>query len=265
MNNNVKSLLRSGDRALGMFLNMYSPALLEMIAYAEFDFVIIDNEHGSFSDSELENLIRAAECADIVPIVRLSYDPSSIQKALDRGARGIQVPMVNTKEQAEEIVKKAKYPPLGNRGTTYSIRPAKYGRLSGEEFLDNENDSVLIIVQIETPEAVENFEEIVSVPGIDVAFIGPLDLAINSGYRKEGIHHPEIKNTIKQLHELGVKKDIAVGTIAPTSKDIEEAFENGTQYVVAVANSLINQSFNSYKKSWDEQKINRLTSIQSKL
>ncbi|MCS0542884.1 aldolase/citrate lyase family protein, partial [Aeromonas veronii] len=135
MNNNVKSLLRSGDRALGMFLNMYSPALLEMIAYAEFDFVIIDNEHGSFSDSELENLIRAAECADIVPIVRLSYDPSSIQKALDRGARGIQVPMVNTKEQAEEIVKKAKYPPLGNRGTTYSIRPAKYGRLSGEEFL----------------------------------------------------------------------------------------------------------------------------------
>jgi 4-hydroxy-2-oxoheptanedioate aldolase len=131
MINKVKQRLKNGERTLGIFLNFFSPALVEMIGYAGFDFVVIDNEHGGFSESEIEHLIRAAECVDILPIVRISYDPSCIQKTLDRGARGIQIPMVNTKEQAEEIVRKAKYHPFGERGTTYSIRTANYGRLSG--------------------------------------------------------------------------------------------------------------------------------------
>lgn len=251
--NKVKQRLKNGERTLGIFLNFFSPTLVEMLGYSGFDFVVIDNEHGGFSDSEIEHLIRAAECADILLIVRISYDPSCIQKTLDRGARGIQIPMVKTKEQAEEIVRKAKYQPLGDRGTTYSIRTANYGRFGGEDFLDHENDHVLIIVQIETPEAVENFEEIMSVPGIDVGFIGPLDLAVGSGYRKEGPKHPEIKKVIQQLHEKALENHFVIGTIAPTSKDIDEVYAQGTQFVVAVLNSILNQTFDEYIGAWGKK------------
>ncbi|PLR78960.1 hypothetical protein CU633_02730 [Bacillus sp. V3-13] len=248
--NKVKQRLKKGERTLGIFLNIFSPALVEMIGLAGFDFVVIDNEHGGFSDSEIEHLIRAADCVDIIPIVRISYDPSCIQKTLDRGAGGIQIPMVKTKKQAEEIVRKAKYPPVGERGTTYSIRTANYGRLGGEDFLDHENENLLIIVQIETPEAVENFDEIMSVPGIDVAFIGPLDLAVSSGFRKEGPKHPEIQKVITNLHDRALNNNLVIGTIAPTINEIEAVYAQGTQFVVAVFNSLLNQTLNEYVDVW---------------
>jgi 4-hydroxy-2-oxoheptanedioate aldolase len=251
--NNVKHRLKNGERTLGIFLHFFSPSLLEIIGHAGFDFVVIDNEHGGFSDAEIEHLIRAAECADIVPIVRIPYDPSSIQKALDRGARGIQIPMVRTKEQAEEIVRKAKYPPLGARGTSYSIRPANYGRLGGGDFLDHENENILIIVQLETPDAVENFQEIMCVPGIDVAFIGPLDLAVSSGFRKEGTKHPKIQEVIQNLHQKALEQNIAIGTIAPTSNDINHVYAQGSKYVVGVLSALLNQTFNEYVGVWEEQ------------
>nr|WP_263327053.1 aldolase/citrate lyase family protein [Neobacillus sp. Marseille-Q6967] len=253
--NKVKQQLKNGERTLGIFLNFFSPPLVEMLGYSGFDFVVIDNEHGGFSDAEIEHLIRAAECADILPIVRISYDPSCIQKTLDRGARGIQIPMVKTKEQAEEIVRKAKYPPFGERGTTYSIRTADYGRLGGEDFLDHENENILIIVQIETPEAVENFEEIMSVPGIDVGFIGPLDLAVSSGYRKEGPKHPQVQKMIQNLHERAFNNNFVIGTIAPTNKDIDVVYSQGTQFVVAVLNSMLNQTFNEYVEVWDQYRM----------
>ncbi|MBP1931927.1 HpcH/HpaI aldolase family protein [Ammoniphilus resinae] len=253
--NRVKEKIKQGEKVLGCFLNIYSPALVELMGYAGFDFIVIDNEHGGFSDSELENLIRAAECVDIVPIIRIAYDPSSIQKALDRGARGIQVPMVNTKEDAERIVKLAKYPPFGTRGAAFSIRPAKYGRISGEQFLDHEDENTMIIVHIETPEAARNFEEIIQVPGIDVAFIGPTDLSVNMGYKKEGSKHPDVQKTIQEIYDQAKKMNFPVGTIAPIQKDINRAIEQGNSYVVGVGSSIFLSTFDNYVGEWEKHKI----------
>lgn len=254
--NKVKRKLNNGEQTLGIFLHFYAPSIVEMLGHAGFDFVVLDNEHGGFTDPEIEHLIRAAECADIVPIVRLSYDPSAIQKALDRGARGIQVPMVNTKEQAEIIVRKAKYPPYGERGTSYSIRPAKFGKLSGETYLDHENENTFIIVQIESSEAVHNFEEIIAVPGIDAAFIGPLDLSISMGYKKEGIKHPDVQKVIEQLYEIGRSKGMPMGTIAPTIHDLREVTDRGTQYILAVGTVLLSNAFSNYVDEFSNHQAN---------
>ncbi len=257
MKNSVKEKLQRGEQILGTFLGIYSPHLVEMLGYAGFDFVVIDDEHGAFSSSELENLIRTADSVGLTPIVRVSYDPSSIQKALDRGAKGVQVPMVNTKEDALDVIRRAKFPPYGDRGVSYSIRPARYGKDNGKPYLDECNENILIIVHIETSEAVNNFEEIVSVDGIDLAFIGSTDLSVNMGYQLEGASHPEVQKVINDLFSKGKELDIPIGTVAGNSGAVLNAFDQGAQYVCIVLNNIITSALSevvSTRKSYQTYK-----------
>lgn len=243
LRNRVKQKLRSGEKSVGAFLGFYSLEMVEMLGYAGFDFIVIDDEHGAFSPRDMENMIRAAELVNLVPIVRVSYDPSGIQKALDRGAKGIQVPMVNTKEEAELVVKRVKFPPIGQRGAAFITRPARYGRDHGKPFLDAEDENVLIAVQIETPQAVENFEEIVSVPGIDMAFIGPTDLSIFMGYKEEGAMHPEVQKVIAKLRERARQKNIPLGTIAASPAGVRQELQEGTAFVAVIVSSVVMSAF----------------------
>lgn len=244
----LKKRIAQGEPVVGTFVHLFSPALIEMIGYAGFDFIIIDNEHGGFTDNELEHLIRAAENSRIVPIIRVSSNPDSIQKALDRGAKGIQVPMVNSKADAELIVRRAKFPPIGNRGTTYSIRPAKYGKTGGRSYLEQANDDLLIIAQIESEEGANQLESILSVPDIDVAFIGPLDLAISTGF--DGAQDSEIIAQVKELAARAKAVKKPVGTIAPTKNSIQYVLQNGFSYVVGVTNSMIYEGLDGYISNW---------------
>lgn len=243
-NNAIKEKIKSGEQVLGAFLGINSPPLVEMLGYAGFDFVVIDDEHGAFSASELENIIRTADSVGVVPIVRVSYDPSSIQKALDRGAKGVQVPMVNTKEEALEVVKRAKFPPYGNRGVSYSTRPARYGKDVGKPYIDESNENIMIIVHIETLAAANNFEEIATVPGIDLAFIGSTDLSVNMGYQLEGASHPEVKKVIDELFLKGKELDLPIGTVASNSAGANVAIDKGAQYVGVILNNVITSALN---------------------
>ena len=142
----MKSLMNkllNGEKVVGVIIGDYSPSMVEVFGHIGFDFVFIDDEHGAFSYSEVEHMIRAADAVNITPIVRVSYDESSIQKVLDRGAKGIQVPMVNTKEDAERVVQRAKFPPEGKRGAAYYIRAAQYGKVGGTDYLQNANNETL--------------------------------------------------------------------------------------------------------------------------
>ncbi|MBL3641620.1 HpcH/HpaI aldolase family protein [Peribacillus frigoritolerans] len=243
-NNAIKEKIKRGEQVLGAFLGINSPPIVEMLGYAGFDFVVIDDEHGAFSASELENIIRTADSVGVVPIVRVSYDPSSIQKALDRGAKGVQVPMVNTKEEALEVVKRAKFPPYGNRGVSYSTRPARYGKDGGKPYLDESNENVMIIVHIETLDAANNFEDIATVPGIDLAFIGSTDLSVNMGYQLEGASHPEVQRVIDELFIKGKELDMPIGTVASNSAAANAAFDKGAQYVGVILNNVITTALN---------------------
>ena len=242
MKNKVKQKIMDGENVLGVFLGIYAPSLIEMIGYAGYDFVVIDDEHGAFSHSEIENMVRAAELVDLVPIIRVSYDASSIQKALDRGAKGIQVPMVNTKEDAELVIKRAKFPPHGQRGTAFAIRAARFGKDGGESYFNEVDKNILISVHIETPEAVQNFREIMSVPGIDMAFIGSTDLSVNMGFKAEGAGHPEVQQAINELFRIGKEEGFKIGTVAANSTGVAKGFEMGSCYIGITGTSVISQA-----------------------
>ncbi|WP_246009254.1 HpcH/HpaI aldolase family protein [Brevibacillus fluminis] len=254
MTNAVKEKLKKGEPALGALVGMYAPDLVEMIGYAGFDFVLIDNEHGAFSQREIEQMIRAAELAAIVPIVRVSYDPSDIQKALDLGAKGIQVPMVNTREEAEKVVKRAKFPPIGQRGAAFITRSARFGIDGGKLYLDAADEQTLIIVHIETPEAVANFAEIVTVPGVDAAFIGPTDLSISLGYKEAGASHPEFQQVMQRLYETARELNVPLGNIATSAAGVRDELGRGTSLVAVVTTSVIMASLSQVAGARDASK-----------
>ena len=242
---NFKKRLQEKENVIGAFLGFYSPHIVEMIGYSGFEFIVIDDEHGAFSYSEIENLIRTADAVNLSTIVRVSYDTASIQKALDRGAAGIQVPMVNNKADAKKIVKAAKFPPYGTRGVAYSHRAGKYGTQGGEAFLNRSNDETLIIAHIETEEAIDNFEEIMSVEGIDIAFLGITDLSINMGHPEE-LQSKVIQEKVDLFYEKTKKMDVLTGTVASKKEAVRNAYEKGSNYVVSVVPKLIVESFQTF-------------------
>lgn len=252
LHNALKEKMRRGEVGVGLFVNLYSPTLVEIIGYAGVDYVVIDDEHGVFTYPQIEELIRAAEISGTTPLVRVNYDNSAIQKVLDRGAMGIQVPMVNTKAEAEEAVKKAKFPPMGKRGTAYSVRSARFGSYKGREYLDDADENTLVIVQIETPEAVKNFEEIASVPGIDIVFIGPTDLSISMGYKEQGTSHPAVKMLISDLFRKGREMGVTMGTLAANEKDVKRCADEGAGYILTTASGLISDKFRELVKIGQE-------------
>ena len=159
------ALLKGSKPLFGMFVGIASPAIVEMCGHAGFDFVILDNEHGPASIETTEHLIRAARCVNMIPIVRTLE--SDILRVLDIGASGIQVPQVNTAEQARRIVAAAKYPPVGSRGAAFSPRAAGYGFFGGPAHAKASNEGIGVILMIETLEALGNLDAILAVPGID--------------------------------------------------------------------------------------------------
>ncbi|KAL4875792.1 HpcH/HpaI aldolase/citrate lyase family protein [Aspergillus karnatakaensis] len=179
------SLERAAARqapSVGQWLEFPGYQLARTVAELGEDWVLIDCEHGAITDNEMHLQIAAIAAAGISPIVRIpGSEPWMMKRALDAGAHGIMVPMCETKEQAEAIVRGCKYPPLGNRGAGAMFAHSSFGQ-SPREYLLNANSNIVVIVQIESRTAVENCEAIAGVEGVDMLFIGPNDLASSMGY-----------------------------------------------------------------------------------
>ncbi len=182
--NKMKARIQAGQPALGVSVMFPSPQIIEIIGALGFDWVLIDCEHGTIDVESVERLVMAAEVSGITPIVRPpSRDAADILRVLDRGAMGVQVPHVNTAEDARAVVAAVKYHPLGTRGLAASTRPANYGiGLTAAEYVAQVNRETLVCVQLEEAEALRNINEILKVEGIDVFFIGPADLSQSLGY-----------------------------------------------------------------------------------
>ena len=165
----------------GTFLNLGSPTAAEIAADTGFDWLAIDLEHGSGSLADLRNMLLACRGSSAAPIVRIpSVDPDTVKFVMDSGAAGIMFPFVSTAAEAERVVDCMKYPPLGSRGVAGAIRASAFGR-DWKQYFSEANDNSLVVVQIETPEAVEASAEIAAIDGVDVLFVGPLDLSVNMG------------------------------------------------------------------------------------
>tara|TARA_B100000809_G_scaffold250924_1_gene283885 strand:+ start:462 stop:1211 length:750 start_codon:yes stop_codon:yes gene_type:complete len=174
--NPVRELLRSGKTVVGTAGSVVGD--MAMLADTGFDFLLFDTQHTPVEIKQLNPAILATKGKKAKSIVRVSGNkPDLICFALDAGAMGIIVPMVNTKEEAEAMVRACKYSPDGDR--SHSGPRGEFGEAADyRSYLDMVNEELLIIPMIETKQAIENLDEILSVPGIDVLLIGPSDLSI---------------------------------------------------------------------------------------
>ena len=221
-------MLKEGKPVVGTFMVSGSRAVLEVLAAAGFDFVLIDAEHFMINPETIEQLITAAEAAGVTPFVRVQENVNLIDRAVSAGARGIMVPMCNTKEMAQAAVDVAKYAPIGKRGVC-NPRAVTYGAKGLEDmlaFVKEENDNIMILAQIETAQAVDNFPEILTVEGIDCCFIGPVDLSHSLGSTLE-FDNPEYKDYLETAFELGKKANMPMGILSFDAEQTNEYFKKG--------------------------------------
>lgn len=249
-NNKLKSSFHTDQQktVFGIFIGFPSTQLVEMAGYNGFDVVVIDNEHGMLSAENIEHMVIASENAGVTPLVRVgSSNPSEILKVMDRGAHGVHVPQVDEKEQAEKIVEAVKYPPRGKRGAAFSMRAAKYGTVPIHEYLEHANQQSLVCIHIESRKSMENLEEILSVEGIDMVYIGPTDLSVSLGFGGR-IDHQEVLKSIDRIYETAKKYGVRVGIHSKDKAGAKSRKDWGADYVGLTVTSLINQSFKDYIK-----------------
>ncbi len=195
--NHTQSRLRDGQTVFGcIFQQFRSPEIPRLLAAAGFDFVFIDCEHGGFDLETIQDVVRVARLAGITPLVRvgeLSY--SLATRALDVGAQGIILPRVEEPELLHEALSWMKFPPAGKRGFGLGPPMLDYRAQSFAETIADANGTTLAIVQFESVKALERAEELLAVPGVDVALIGPSDLSISLGVPGE-FEHPKLVDTV---------------------------------------------------------------------
>ena len=236
----LPDMLRSGQRLRGIFNAIPSPAIIEMCAYAGFDFVVIDNEHGCADYETTENMLRAARASGIVPVVRCFE--RDIFRLLDMGANAVQIPMVNTAQQARDLVQQVRYPATGIRGSAFSSRAAGYGAFGGPAHTKRSNEGIALIAMIETPEGVANAFDIASVEGIDAVFVGPNDLSHAMGFANDWNAAP-VQAAIGSTIRAVVKAGKCAGLLALSPADEEKYAAWGVRYFASVTTSIITHAF----------------------
>ncbi len=180
----MKEKIASGDPAFGVSIMFPSPQIVEMVGHAGFDWALLDLEHGSIGPADLELMAMAADAVGITAIARPKSNSSSdIQAVMDRGVKGVQIPHIRNKAEAERAVAAVKFGPEGARGLAAGTRPDRWG-LGGKmtDFVTQANAQSLVCLQIEDAEALPHVDDILTVPGVDVFFIGPSDLSQSMGY-----------------------------------------------------------------------------------
>jgi 2-keto-3-deoxy-L-rhamnonate aldolase RhmA len=178
----LRKRLREGDVIFGqMVLELFTSGIGPMLAASGMDFVLYDMEHGRCDITLLAEMVASCRGSDIVPMARVpDFGFRPLSRVLDVGVRGVMVPKVETRAQAEEIVAQLKYAPLGRRGVALGVAHDLY-QAGGAEFFAEANEETIVILLLETVKAFENLDEIVSVPGVDVAWMGHYDLTVSMG------------------------------------------------------------------------------------
>ena len=210
--NRVKALLKDGKYTCGSWVSLCSPIAAEIMGMLGFDWLLIDMEHGAGDyQTLLSQLQGIAAAGDAVPFVRVQWnDPVVIKRVLDTGAYGVMVPGIKSAEEVKQAVGSIKYPPQGFRGLA-GVRASSFGQ--DPDYVRQSNEEIMLLLQIETPEAIANIDAILDVPGVDVAFLGPNDLSGSMGYVGNW-EHPAVWDAIKKLEDAANKRGIPLGTVS---------------------------------------------------
>jgi len=233
--NRLKRQLAAGHLAVGTFCIIPNATVVEALGVAGLDFVILDTEHGPLSIETCEDLVRAADVSGTTPIIRVSRNQEDlILRALDIGAGGVQVPQCGSAEDAERIVRAAKYHPRGERGVSIFTRAGGY--VGSPHHTETCNREQLVVVHIEGVNGVDNLDDVLAVDGIDVIFLGPYDLSQSLGITGQ-VDHPRVRET---LASCAAKCRAAGRWVGSYAKDVAMAkwlISIGVQYIATLVDA----------------------------
>ena len=236
--NRIKRAFADGTAGVqwGLFLGLADPVAAEICAGAGFDFVVIDTEHAPNDLRTVLVQLQAIAAYPVEPAVRVWHDdPATVKRVLDLGARTIVLPMIESAEQAQRAVAATRYPPDGVRGVS-SARAAQWGRIEG--YHAAAADQLCVVVQIETAQSLDHLEEICSVEGVDVAFIGPMDLATSLGHLAGGTH-PDVVAVVESAIGRIAATGVVAGVLAGTPELARRYVAAGARFVAAGVDTAI--------------------------
>lgn len=247
--NITKEKLKNGEVVYGCFTRYPNAALVEVLGYCGWDFIVFDGEHGTIEPADCEQMVRAAELQGVTPIVRVPVNqPHVILRFLDTGAQGLHVPMVQTATDAEAVVQSVKYQPRGSRGLA-GIRAADYAqRIPFGQYIVQANQETLVSVHIETESSVDRLPEILQVDGLDVVFIGPTDLSNSLGCPGE-MQHPKVQATLQRCVEMVQGAGPALGIMVPNADAARLWKSRGARYIAVGLEGVLNPACRNYLKT----------------
>ena len=233
MQNPFKTMLARKDFAagypVGSWVMSASPVVAEAMGCAGFDWGVVDMEHTPLDQMDVIHLLQAIAGTAMVPITRVPWnDTVMVKRVLDAGVQTVMFPFVQNAEEARKAVAAAKYPPHGVRGMAGMSRGSRFGTV--KDYFKVANDAVSVILQIETPEAMAQLEDIVSVPGVDSLFFGPGDLSGAMGHVGNLLHEDVVNlmaDGVKRCHALGKP----VGTVGGTPEAVATYRSCGFDYI----------------------------------
>ena len=227
---NFKERVLERELLGGTWCSLGSNITAEIAGRAGFDWILVDLEHGSGTLGGFLSQLQGIGCTDSEPIVRIAMNETPrFKRVLDMGAKGVMVPYVSSADEAQQAVRSMRYPPKGIRGVASLNRATRYGG-DFERYFTEAEDDLLLIVQIETREAVDNAEAIANVDGVDVLFIGPLDLTTSLGIRGE-LHRPEFISAMEKVANASKNAGKAAGTLLLNPDDVAKAIDIGFSFI----------------------------------
>ena len=244
--NHVKEKLNRGEACRGIWLAIPSIYSARLLASQPSDFLVIDTEHAPVGIEKLAQMTAViADSNGPAPLVRLSQASSeNIKQALDAGAYGIIAPMINTREEADQVVRWTKFPPEGQRsyGSPY---PGLAFDVSGSEYLNLANQQILTAIQIESQAALNNLDETFAAPGLDLVFIGPIDLSISLGLEPLPENtHPIFLEALEEIKQAALTHHLPMGIYCTNGKAAAQRIEEGFLLVnVATDVNLLKNGF----------------------
>lgn len=257
LHNPVKELLRQKKKVCGGWLQLCSVMSAEIMAKAGFDFLMVDMEHAPGDFFLLVQQLQAMKGHRAVPFVRAPWnDMVSIKRILDAGVYGILIPYVNTREEAERAVSYTKYPTEGVRGVAPSPRAPGFG-LEASNYMKRANDEIVVMTAVETLEAVQALDEILTVPGLDGIFIGPMDLATSMGHFCDP-SAPDVREAIEEVERKVFASGKFLGTVAGNMDAAQALYDRGYSLVLSMSDSgglakLARSTVTQFEKAYPER------------
>ncbi|WP_319824832.1 HpcH/HpaI aldolase/citrate lyase family protein [Thalassovita sp.] len=248
--NHFKSALSAGQMQYGCWSGFADPFAIEVLGTAGFDWIVVDGEHAANDIRSIMFQLQALQGSGSHPVVRVPIGEDwLIKQVLDVGAQTVLVPMVESADQARQLVRAVRYPPDGIRGVGAAMaRASRFGGIP--DYTRTANDEICLLVQVETRKGVDSIDEILKVQGVDGVFVGPADLSANLGHPGDS-DHPEVRAVIKDCLSRIAASDKAAGILSPDDAVAAEYRDWGAQFLaVGLDVSMLAQAARAKVATW---------------